>query len=193
MAIIQYAHPLQFSFCPHEEGNVFLRVSMAQPAADEVLNGASDKAEVVVSFTAVKPQLLVEAPKANDAVDFYKAAFGAVETGRTTHPKRKADQELPQIISAQLQLAGTTILVSDHSDDSAPVGTGLALCLETNDVDAAVSKAIAAGATSEEGETTESDGACCAGRVGKKVKDPYGFVWLICSPPAAASGAEVEA
>ncbi|CAN0898058.1 Uncharacterized protein At5g48480 [Linum grandiflorum] len=161
----------------------------------EVHNGGAEKAEVVVSFTAVKPQLLVEAPKANEAVEFYKAAFGAVETGRTTHPKRKADQELPQIISAQLQLAGTTILVSDRSDDSAPVGTGLSLCLETQDVDAAVSKAIAAGATSE-GEIAESDGACCGGRVGK-VKDPYGFVWLICSsstvPNPGGGDTEVEA
>ncbi|CAN1269184.1 Uncharacterized protein At5g48480 [Linum perenne] len=168
---------------------------MAQPA--EVHNGGSEKAEVVVSFTALKPQLLVEAPKANEAVEFYKAAFGYVETGRTTHPKRKADQELPQIISAQLQLAGSTILVSDNSDDSAPycwnsVGTGLlSFCLETTDVDAAVSKAIAAGATSV-GETAEADGACCGGRV-VKVKDPYGFVWLICSSPAAEPVTEVEA
>ncbi|CAN0859970.1 hypothetical protein LINGRAHAP2_LOCUS7813 [Linum grandiflorum] len=50
-----------------------------------------------------------------------------METGSTTHRKRKADQKLPQIISAQLQLAGTTILVSDHSDDYAPVGTRLSL------------------------------------------------------------------
>ncbi|CAN1130879.1 Uncharacterized protein At5g48480 [Linum perenne] len=163
---------------------------MAQPA--EVHNGGSEKAEVVVSFTALKPQLLVEAPKANEAVEFYKAAFGYVETSRTTHPKRKADQELPQIISAQLQLAGSTILVSDNSDDSAPVGTGLlSFCLETTDVDAAVSKAIAAGATSV-GETVEADGACCGGRV-VKVKDPYGYVWLICSSPAAEPVTEVEA
>ncbi|CAL1361714.1 unnamed protein product [Linum trigynum] len=157
---------------------------MAQP---EIHNGGAEKAEVVVSFTAVKPQLVVEAPKASEAVQFYKEAFGAVETGRTTHPKRKAEQELPQIISAQLQLAGSTILVSDLADDSAPVkgvGSGLSLCLETQDVEAAVAKAVAAGAVAE-GEIAESDGACCGGRVGK-VKDPYGFVWMICSPSAAA-------
>ncbi|CAI0426487.1 unnamed protein product [Linum tenue] len=161
---------------------------MAQP---EIHNGGAEKAEVVVSFTAVKPQLVVEAPKASEAVQFYKEAFGAVETGRTTHPKRKAEQELPQIISAQLQLAGSTILVSDLADDSAPVkgvGSGLSLCLETQDVEAAVAKAVAAGAVAE-GEIAESDGACCGGRVGK-VKDPYGFVWMICSPSAAAAAAK---
>lgn len=91
-------------------------------AQQEVQNGGSAKADVEVTFTAVKPQLLIEAPKANDAVQFYKAAFGAVEAGRITQPKRKAEQELPHIISAQLQLAGTTIIVSDLVDDSAPYG-----------------------------------------------------------------------
>lgn len=87
---------------------------MAQP---EVQNGAGVEVKAV-SFTAVKPQLVVEAPKASDAISFYKAAFGAEEVGRTLHPKRKADQEQPLILSAQLLLAGTTILISDSSDDS---------------------------------------------------------------------------
>lgn len=59
-------------------------------------------------------------------------------------------------------------------------GTGCVICLETEDVDAAVAKAVSAGASAE-GEVTEGSGACCGGRVGK-VKDPYGFTWLICSP-----------
>lgn len=58
--------------------------------------------------------------------------------------------------------------------------SGLVFCLETEEVEAAVSKAVAAGAVSE-GEVAEGEGACCGGRVGK-VKDPYGNVWMICSP-----------
>ena len=89
-------------------------------AQQEVSNGGAEKgAASPVSFTAVKPQLLVEAPKANDAVQFYKAAFGAEELGRAMHPKRKAEQEVPLILSAQLKLGGSTILVSDLADDSA--------------------------------------------------------------------------
>nr|XP_023891340.1 uncharacterized protein At5g48480-like [Quercus suber]POE62027.1 uncharacterized protein CFP56_56417 [Quercus suber] len=96
-------------------------------AQQEVTNGSSEKKtgggndimEVIeVKFTALKPQLVVEAPKANEAILFYKAAFGAEELGRTLHPKRKADQELPLILSAQLSLAGSTILVSDLADPS---------------------------------------------------------------------------
>lgn len=88
-------------------------------AQQEVQNGGgAEKVADVVSFTAVKSQLFVEAPKANDAVQFYKTAFGAEEVSRTVHPKRKAEQELPLVLSAELKLAGFTILVSDLADDS---------------------------------------------------------------------------
>lgn len=59
-------------------------------------------------------------------------------------------------------------------------GNGVVLCLETEDVEGAIAKALAAGAVAE-GEVVEGEGACCEGRVGV-VKDPYGFVWQICSP-----------
>ncbi|CAN1849738.1 Uncharacterized protein At5g48480 [Linum perenne] len=154
---------------------------MAAPTADEVHNGGAKKAEVEISFTAVKPKLVVEAfiPIGNEAVEFYRAAFGALVTSHI-NLKRKADQKLP-IFSAQLQLSDSTILVSDNSNDSAY------LCLQTEDVYATVAKAITAGATPI-GETAESDGVWCG-----KVKDPYGFVWLICSAPTFETGTEVEA
>ncbi|KAH7576519.1 hypothetical protein JRO89_XS01G0097900 [Xanthoceras sorbifolium] len=90
-------------------------------AVQEVQNGggAEKAAAAAVTFSALKPQLLVEAPKATDAVQFYKNAFGAVETGRSMHTKRKAEQELPLILSAQLQIGGFSFLVSDLADDSA--------------------------------------------------------------------------
>lgn len=86
-------------------------------AQSEVQNGGG--AEKALSFKALKPQLLVEAPKATDAVLFYKAAFGAEEVSRTLHPKRKAEQETPAILSAELSLSDFTFLVSDVFDDSA--------------------------------------------------------------------------
>lgn len=85
-------------------------------------NGAAaEQAPVPVTagFVGMKPQLLVEAPKATDAVQFYKSAFGAVEVIRTMQSKRKAEQEQPLISSAQLQIGGSSFLVSDFSDDSA--------------------------------------------------------------------------
>uniref|UniRef100_A0A6N2KHC0 VOC domain-containing protein n=1 Tax=Salix viminalis TaxID=40686 RepID=A0A6N2KHC0_SALVM len=163
-------------------------------AQEEGQNGGAEKTVVEVSFKSVKPQLFVEAPKATDAIQFYKAAFGAVETCRSTQPKRKADQELPHIVSAVLQLAGSTFIVADLSDDSCSTkggGTGFAMCLETEDLKAAVAKAVAAGAVSES-EIVEVEGACCCAERVTKVKDPYGFVWQFCSP-SNKCGANVEA
>ncbi|KAG6785413.1 hypothetical protein POTOM_011143 [Populus tomentosa] len=163
-------------------------------ALEEGQNGGAEKVAVEVSFKSFKPQLFVEASKANDAVQFYKTAFGAVETCRTTQPKRKADQELPHIVSAQLQLAGSTFVVSGLSDDSASTkagGTLFAMCLETEDLEAAVTKAVAAGAVAE-GGIVEGEGACCCAERVTTVKDPYGFAWQFCSP-ADECGANVEA
>lgn len=90
-------------------------------AQQDAQNGGSENAATATAtaFVAVKPQLFVEAPKANDAVSFYKAAFGAEEVGRTLNPKRKAEHELPLILSAELKIAGSSILVADLVDDSA--------------------------------------------------------------------------
>ncbi|KAL3621884.1 hypothetical protein CASFOL_034080 [Castilleja foliolosa] len=165
--------------------------------AQEVQNGAGDvnasKADAV-AFAVVKPWLVVEAPKANDAVLFYKEAFGAEEVSRVNHSKRKADQELPLVLSAELKLGSSTIVVSDLTDDiSAPFKSaviGSVFCLETENVEAAVVKAVAAGAVSE-GEISEGEGACFGGRVGK-VKDPYGNIWLICSPSKKCTDVAAE-
>lgn len=92
----------------------FFSVSAAM--AQEAQNGEAAKE---VMFAAVKPRLYLEAPKANDAVQFYKAAFGAEEVNRVVHPKRKAEQELPLLLSAELKLGSSSFLVSDFvADDS---------------------------------------------------------------------------
>ncbi|XP_016472962.2 uncharacterized protein At5g48480 [Nicotiana tabacum] len=160
-------------------------------ALEEAQNGGADLKEATktavaaVTFTAVKPQLFVEAPKAKDAAQFYKAAFGVEEVTRVNQ-KRKAEQEIPLVSSVELKLGSSSFLVSNLTDDdsSAPVNaatTGCVFCLETEDVEAAVAKAVSAGAVSE-GEIAEGDGAAYfGGRVGK-LKDPYGYIWMICSP-----------
>lgn len=65
--------------------------------------------------------------------------------------------------------------------------------METEDIEAAVANAVKAGGVSD-GEITEGEGAYGGGRVGK-VKDPYGGVWLICSPATKKDvvGGHVEA
>lgn len=70
---------------------------------------------ITTTFSAMKTQLFIKATKANDAVEFYKAAFGAEEINRVTRPKRKADQELPLVISAELKIGDSIFVVSDDS------------------------------------------------------------------------------
>nr|GEY60848.1 glyoxalase-like domain protein [Tanacetum cinerariifolium] len=66
--------------------------------ATEVTKGVETNSESVekrVTFTVVKSQVFVEATKVNDAVLFYKSAFGAEEVNRVSQPKRKADHVTP--------------------------------------------------------------------------------------------------
>ncbi|GKB15471.1 glyoxalase-like domain protein [Tanacetum coccineum] len=143
-----------------------------------------------VTFTAMKAQVFVESSKVDDAVSFYKNAFGAEEVTRVNHPKRKADQDVPLVVSAEVKIGSMTVVVSDIVDATAKeIGTGIVFWLETEEIEAAVEKAVKAGAVAE-GEMTEGEGACDGGRVGK-VKDPYGIVWVICTP--AKKTADVEA
>lgn len=90
-------------------------------AQQDVQNEGCEKvppaAPVILSM---KVQFLVKAPKATAAVEFYKAAFDAVETVRTTQPKRKADQELPHVPPAEVQFAGASVIISDLPDESEP-------------------------------------------------------------------------
>ncbi|KAI4329909.1 hypothetical protein MLD38_028241 [Melastoma candidum] len=160
-------------------------------AHTEAQNGGGAAPPVV--FTAAKPQLMVDAPRASDAVAFYKAAFGAEELGRSFHPKRKADQEAPLVLSSQIVLAGLAILVSDNADAPFPAaepetkGTKSAIVLETEEVDLAVANAVKAGAILEGGEVAETDGGV---RAEKVVVDPFGFTWIISAP--VKKSAEVE-
>ncbi|TMW95104.1 hypothetical protein EJD97_009381, partial [Solanum chilense] len=155
--------------------------------AEEAHNGAGPEKEATQNalvFTAVKPQLFVKAAKAKDAVKFYKHAFGAEEVGRVNHPKRKVEQETPLILSVELKIGSSIFVVSDLTDEdsTAPVKTaltGYVFYLETVDVSSATAKAIAAGAIAE---IKAEDGGADGGQVGVKLIDPYGNVWLVCSP-----------
>ncbi|KAH9724506.1 hypothetical protein KPL70_007511 [Citrus sinensis] len=100
----------------------------------------------LANFMGMKPQLLVEESKATNVVQFYKTTSGA-----------------------QLEIAGSTFLVSNFSNDSA-----------IDDVEAALAKAMSGGVVAE-GKLAEGDG----------VKDPCGFTWLIYSPVKKC--ADVEA
>ncbi|CAL9086200.1 unnamed protein product [Musa acuminata var. zebrina] len=128
-----------------------------------------------------KPQLVVPGMKAEVAVRFYKAAFGAKELRRVAHPKRKAEQELPLILYAELKIGSSFLLVNDRFEDAGEDGStvasggGISLRLEAEDVGAVMKKAVTAGAEIV-GEVTEDEGGVCG-----KVRDPFGVVWAIAT------------
>lgn len=63
------------------------------------------------------------------------------------------------------------------------------LFLETEDIEAAVSKAVSAGAVVES-KIADSDGPYVGNRVAK-LKDPFGFTWLIGTPAKESPVGEV--
>lgn len=83
----------------------------------EEIDGAA-VASGAVNFTALKPQVAVASQKAEEAVAFYKAAFGAEEVKRSTYPKRKAGQDLPPVLCSELKIGGSSFLVCDQTDES---------------------------------------------------------------------------
>nr|CAD1824448.1 unnamed protein product [Ananas comosus var. bracteatus] len=83
-------------------------------------NGSAAAAGMV----GVKAQVVVAGAKGEEAVRFYKAAFGAEEVRRATHPKRKAEHELPLLIFAELRIGASSFLVSDRIDDDSVPAAG---------------------------------------------------------------------
>nr|DAD43680.1 TPA_asm: hypothetical protein HUJ06_001910 [Nelumbo nucifera] len=53
--------------------------------------GAENGSTKTVSFSSLKPQFVLQASKAADAVQFFKTAFGAREFKRVMHSKRKEE------------------------------------------------------------------------------------------------------
>jgi PhnB protein len=124
--------------------------------------------------TAILPQLAVR--RGRDAVEFYKAALGAVEVYRVG-----GDEDNPSVVS-QLTVGEASFWVSDEAPEHGTfspetVGGGtVRLLLIVDDPDAAVRRAIAAGAT-EVAPVGEEHGW----RMGR-IADPFGHHWEVGRP-----------
>ncbi|KMZ66828.1 Glyoxalase/bleomycin resistance protein/dioxygenase [Zostera marina] len=154
----------------------------AEGAVEETVNGAS--AIVIASFM---PQIMVPANKTEEAVTFYKTAFGAEEVKRVNHPKRKAEQDAPLLLCAELKIGGSSFLICDLTDEfttaepkiESKPASGVLFRLEADDVAVAVASAVSAGGVAD-GEVTEEEGPCGGpGSLVGKVKDPFGHLWAI--------------
>jgi len=124
------------------------------------------------NIRAVTPYRAVRGGRA--AIAFYEAAFGAVE-------KLVIDEPDGRIGHATLGIGrGEIYLADEHPEFEAVVGpetlggTSVTIDLEVADVDAAVDRAVNAGATLVRPPDHPTSGVQAG-----KVRDPYGHVWLI--------------
>ncbi len=110
---------------------------------------------------------------ANEAVEFYKSAFGAHEVGRIS----MADGSLAH---CELRIGNGRIMIAEENQqwgNKSPMtlgGSPVALCLYVDDVDSVYKRAIEEGATGDMGVKDEFYGD----RAGT-ITDPFGHKWSI--------------
>jgi PhnB protein len=114
-------------------------------------------------------------PSSTQAIEFYKAAFGAVEVFRLGHGDS---------VVARLSVAGAEFWVGDESPQhfnfspQSLCGSTVRIIFSVADPDAVVARAVKAGA-SEVYPVAPRHGW----RLGR-IADPYGHHWEIGRPPA---------
>ena len=136
-------------------------------------------------FEGATPYLTVDDGAA--AIDFYVAAFGAVETMRLPDPSGR-------IGHAEIKIGGATIMLSDEFPDMGIVspktlgGASSGTLVYVEDVDAVFARAVAAGAEVVQPVTDQFYGD----RSGQ-VRDPFGQKWSIATHIEDVSEEEMAA
>jgi PhnB protein len=125
-------------------------------------------------MTLIAPELAVRRGRA--AVDFYRAAFGAVELHRV------GGTDEHESVVAQLAVGDATFWVQDEAPEhgsSSPErlgGTSVRLLLVVDDPRAAVERAVAAGAV------VRAPVAEAHGWLLGRIEDPFGHQWEVGTP-----------
>jgi PhnB protein len=120
-----------------------------------------------------------------EAVEYYKAALGAVEVRRVPEPNG------PRLMHAELEVGGGKLYLCDDFPEHcggvvrAPSGPGsVVLHLDVPDADAAIARAAAAGATVK----MPASDMFWGDRYGQIV-DPFGHTWSFAHRLAHAAAA----
>ena len=136
-------------------------------------------------FHTVTPYLVVKG--ADKAIDFYKNAFGAKETCRSTC------EQSGRVLNAQLRIGDSTIMLNDEFPEQGCLAPApgssppVTIHMYVHDVDAVFNKAVRAGATAvmPVSDTFWGD------RFGQ-LKDPFGHNWSVASRIEDLSPAEIK-
>jgi PhnB protein len=110
---------------------------------------------------------------AGQAIEFYKRAFGAVEKFRLTEPSGR-------IGHCELLFGATTLMLSEEYPEYGFLGpqsiggTSISIHLHLDDADAAIERAVSAGAT----VIRPASDAFYGERSGT-VRDPFGHEWML--------------
>ncbi|MGH2427447.1 MAG: VOC family protein [Candidatus Limnocylindria bacterium] len=132
-----------------------------------------DPASIRSRIRSVVPYLIVAGGA--DAIDFYRAAFGAAELMRWAGDDGR-------ISHAEIRIGASTIMLADEFPEAdegiaGPLtvgGSPVIMDLEVDDVEEVFNRAIAAGARQVRPVDHPASGVQSA-----KVVDPFGHVWLI--------------
>jgi PhnB protein len=134
--------------------------------------------------TRLEPYLIVDGAAA--ALDFYAAAFGAVERMRLMQPDGRVGH-------AEIDIDGAPVALADEFPEHGLVGplarggTSVSLHLVVPDVDATVAAAVEAGATLE-----REVGDQFHGNRNGTIIDPFGHRWTIQTPIEELSVEELQ-
>jgi PhnB protein len=147
---------------------------------------ASRRVESIpAGYKGITPYLTVRG--ADQAVEFYKKAFGARETpSRLSGPDGK-------IMHTEMKMFDQVVMLSDEMPDQGRVGpqalagTPVSLMVYSRNVDAAMARAVAAGATVK----TPAQDMFWGDRFGSVV-DPFGHIWQIATHKADVSPRELQ-
>ena len=123
---------------------------------------------------------------AADAIEFYKKAFGAVETTRMPGPDGK-------LLHAAIRIGDSTVMLTDEFPDwksfgpKSLKGTAVTIHLYVDDADAVAARAVAAGAT----VVMPMDDMFWGDRYGI-LEDPFGHRWSIGTHVRDVTPAEMQ-
>lgn len=138
---------------------------------------ASATRPVPEGYHTITPYLVVKG--AEEAIDFYKQAFGAEELCRMPFPGKDGQMKVGH---AELKIGDSPLFLTEESPDHGSLsplsigGTGVSIHLYVDDVDALFDQAVAAGATA----TVPPQDMFWGDRF-SKLKDPFGHNWSIAT------------